>query len=226
MHPFDIIKNLDHHAYFIHSFKDAVHKLKEYLKNKFNINHVNNPDFIHEKYNILGIDESRKIKVIQSARSFNIENRRIYIIEADSITLEAQNSLLKMFEEPNFGNHFFLIMPSVEILLPTLKSRLNILNVAMQENDEYWIKEVKNFIKMNKKDRVDYVDGISKDISDEKMSKIDAIEFLKALESELYEEGINSDSKVSLKAILKARDYINDRSSSIKQLLEYVALSI
>ena len=32
MNPFDYIKTLSHHAYFIHSFKDGAHKLKEFLK--------------------------------------------------------------------------------------------------------------------------------------------------------------------------------------------------
>ena len=55
-------------------------------------------------------------------------------------------------------------------------------------------------------------------------TKADAQEFLSSLESFLHEDGLEKNA-AALKAILKARDYLNDRSASVKQLLEYVALS-
>jgi hypothetical protein len=57
-----------------------------------------------------------------------------------------------------------------------------------------------------------------------KTTKSEALEFLASLEIVLYKKGIDKNTQV-LKAILKARDYLNDRSASVKQLLEFVALS-
>ncbi len=225
MNPFQYIKYLDHHAYFIHAFKDSVDKLKNHLKEKFGISHVQNPDFYHEKFETLGIDESRRIKANHLTKGFVEGSKRIFIIEASGITHEAQNSLLKIFEEPNKDSHFFLIMPSPEILLPTLRSRLLIIKQGEDQEKSAVFEKVEKFLKLSKKDKVAFVDEIAKDISDEKANKSDAQAFLAALELAVYnKDGLKNTA--GLKAILKARDYMNDRSPSIKQLLEYVALSL
>lgn len=225
MNPLEYIKNLEHHAYFVQSFKDAVDRLKAYLKDKFGISHIQNPDFYHLKFEVLGIDESRRIKEIHLSKSFTGGGKRIFIIETFGITHEAQNSLLKIFEEPNADSHFFLIMPTTEVLLPTLRSRLLIIKNEEESNGSMAILDAEKFLKLSKKDRVAFVDEIAKDISDENKNKSDAQEFLAALELILYKKaGLKNDK--GLKAILKARDYMNDRSPSIKQLLEYVAMSI
>lgn len=226
MNPFEYLKALDHHAYFIHSFKDTVHKLKEFLLEKFNIKHEANPDFFYEKFESLGIDDSRRIKEIHLSKSFESGSKRIFIIETSAITHEAQNSLLKMFEEPNADSHFFLIMPSPHTLLPTLRSRLLILDSRddVPQGVET-ISKVEEFLKLSKKDKVAFVGELAKDISDEKLNKSDAIEFLAALEVFIYNKYGTSKPGV-MKAILKARDYMNDRSASVKQLLEYVALNM
>lgn len=224
MNPFNFLHVLDHHSYFVHSFKDSVERLKEYLAEKFGIHHAQNPDFFHEKYESLGIDEGRSIKDLHVAKSFLADKKRIFIIETDSITHEAQNSLLKIFEEPNEDTHFFLVMPSIELLLPTLRSRLNVLNERNEEQGVEILKAAEKFIKLSKKEKVDFVDGLAKRISDDEATKNDAQEFLAALELILYKE---KDKNVEgLKAILKARSYLNDRSPSVKQLLEFVALTI
>lgn len=215
---------LSHHSYFIHSFKDSVEHLKTFLKEKFDINHSQNPDFFHEKYEVLGIDESRKLKDLHLSKSFLEDGKRIFIIEANGITHEAQNALLKIFEEPNENTHFFLIMPSIEVLLPTLRSRLQILNSPDQDSSEETIKEVREFLKLSKKEKVKYVDDLAKKISDDELTKADAQEFLGALEMILYED--KEKNTEGLRAVVKARNYINDRSPSVKQLLEFVALSI
>lgn len=215
---------LDHHAYFIHSFKDSVDKLKEYLKTKFNIDHTKNPDFYHEKFESFGINESRALKERHSSKGYTEDSKRIFIIEISNITHEAQNALLKIFEEPHENSHFFIIMPSAELLLPTLRSRLFILPKEINEIDKAKINGIKEFLKLSKKEKVNYVDDIAKRISDEEINKSFAVDFLNNLLLVLSNDKIKN--KIALKAIIKALDYINDRSSSVKQLLEFVALAI
>jgi DNA polymerase III delta prime subunit len=225
MSNFHLLSYLNHHAYFVHSFKDSINNLKEHLKDKFGIEHSQNPDFFHEKYESLSIDESRRIKESHLSKGFIEGSKRIFIIETDSITHEAQNSLLKIFEEPNEDTHFFLVMPSVEVLLPTLRSRLYILNSPDETQSGELIKTAQSFLKMNMKDRVAFVDDLAKRISDDEATRNDAIEFLAALEISLYKNNLEK-NRAGLEAILKARTYLNDRSPSVKQLLEYVALSL
>lgn len=219
MHSFESLKTLAHHAYCLVGAK--IENIFHALEKKHNIKTKANPDFFHEKYETLTIDESRKIKEIHSSKSFSENSKRIFIIECNGMTVEAQNALLKIFEEPNQYNHFFLVIPSASILLPTLRSRLVIFE-GESEND---LSEAKKFLKLSMKDKITYVDDIAKKISDEELQKSYAVEFLGALEIAVAERGVEK-NKRALQAIMKARDYMLDRSPSVKQLLEFVALSL
>lgn len=51
--------------------------------------------------------------------------KKIYLIEeADSMTVAAQNALLKVLEEPRGDTHFFLLTDQFTHLLPTIRSRV------------------------------------------------------------------------------------------------------
>jgi len=222
MDLFQNLEKLEHHAYCLVRVRGE--ELCKHIEEVFNIPVKANPDFFHEKYEVLGIDESRKIKENHSTRAFKKGNKRIFIIECSGITHEAQNSLLKIFEEPNEDTHFFLLIPNIGNMLPTLRSRLFVLEGGGGTYDDEGMKEVKEFIKLSIKEKIAFVDELAKEISDEKKNKSDAINFLSSLEIILQKEGIEKYRK-SAKAVLKAREYMNDRSPSVKQLLEYVSLS-
>ena len=217
MNPFEYIKTLEHHAYFLHYFKDISIKLKQYLKDRFNISHSQNPDFYHEIYETLTIDDSRKIKQTHSSKSFAENNKRIFIIECRNITHEAQNSLLKIFEEPNEHTHFFLIMPGQHLLIPTLLSRLYIIKSENHnELDRELQEQADIFLKLSPKKRLEYVEG---------MSKENALHLLSCLEKSFHVKGVEKNKDI-LEKIIKIRDYMNDRSPSMKQLLEFIAISV
>ena len=86
-----------------------------------------NPDFWQGDYNVFKIADSRKINEAHLNKPVKYD-RKIFVISANFITKDAQNSLLKIFEEPNPGTHFFVIMPQ-NILLSTLRSRMQIVNL-------------------------------------------------------------------------------------------------
>ena len=225
MNPFEHIKTLEHHAYFLQSAADTFSELTDYFNKELNILHRQNPDFFYEKYGVLGVDESRKIKDNHLSKSFVEGGKRIFVIECSGMTHEAQNSLLKIFEEPHEDSHFFLLMPTAEVLLPTLRSRLYIIKSEEVSHGDGVMATAEKFLKLSKKDRVAFAEDLAKRISDEEATKSDAQEFLAALEHVLYQKGVEKNTR-GLKAVLKARDYLNDRSPSIKQLLGYVALSV
>lgn len=220
MHNLHHLAELTHHAYLLVGVK--LDHLLYHLKKHHDIEPRGNPDFFHEKYETLGIDESRRIKELHASKAFVAGTKRIFIIETSGITHEAQNSLLKIFEEPHEFTHFFIIMPSASMLLPTLRSRLYI--IESEKGEHEGLVDTEKFLKLSAKDRIAYVDDIAKDIADEKLEKSDAVKFLVALEIILSKE--TEKNKKTLKAILKARDYMNDRSPSVKQLLEFVVLSM
>ncbi|TSC70941.1 MAG: Uncharacterized protein CEO12_66 [Parcubacteria group bacterium Gr01-1014_46] len=220
-HILELYKNSDslHHAYYFveHKVEEAVHKLKEFLEKKFSIKTTGNPDFFHRKYENFTIDDARGITQGESRKDFS-GGRKIFIIEANFITEEAQNALLKVFEEPTAGTHFFIISPQ-DILLPTLRSRMQVF-VSETLNSVS-----KTFLDMNLKERLEAVKEITEGIKDEEMTKQDAISLLNQIEKELYEKGVEKFS-AELKACESARDSLYDRGAPIKIILENLVLSI
>ncbi len=93
----------------------------------------NNPDIIyvtHEKPNIIGVDDIRT----QVNGDVNIRpyagKKKIYIIdEAEKMNSQAQNALLKTFEEPPEYAVILLLVNNKETLLPTILSRAVMLNM-------------------------------------------------------------------------------------------------
>src|SRR3989344_1549418 len=116
----DLYKNSEqlHHAYFFvaHKVEEEVAKLKHFLEEHVGVQTTGNPDVTHHQFKTLTIDGARDIALASERKDFS-GNKKIFIIEADFITEEAQNSLLKVFEEPTLGTHFFIISPQ-DILLP------------------------------------------------------------------------------------------------------------
>ena len=54
--------------------------------------------------------------------------KKIFIICVNNFSLDAQNVLLKMFEEPIENTHFFLIVPDTNALLKTFVSRFYLIS--------------------------------------------------------------------------------------------------
>lgn len=71
----------------------------------------------------LKIDQFRNLKATLGFGAFDGTYRIILIREADRLTAQAANSLLKILEEPPKGWIFFLTASDTSLLLPTLVSR-------------------------------------------------------------------------------------------------------
>ena len=227
-----------HHAYCLEGRReDVLNELREFLENVLKFKTKGNPDFYFGDFDTLGIDDGRLINEMQSRKAVSM-TRRIFIIAAHFITRETQNSLLKMFEEPAGDAVFFLIIPSASILLPTLRSRMMIVNLNRgAENDETEKSEktanlfnAKKFIKSGVGERLAMVKKISDKIADEEASRSIVADFLNSVEREILNESGTEELKRKnlfiFQEIDKCRNYAGDRSPSIKMLLEHIALMI
>ena len=87
----------------------------------------NHPDIIyitHEKPNSIGVDEIREQLVNDIAIKPYNGKYKIYIVaEADKMTVQAQNALLKTLEEPPAYAVILLLTVNASILLETIRSR-------------------------------------------------------------------------------------------------------
>ncbi|MBR6849421.1 MAG: DNA polymerase III subunit delta' [Lachnospiraceae bacterium] len=97
---------------------------------------ANHPDIIYVPSTI-GVEEIRdRIVETVQVKPYQ-EPYKIYIVEeAEKLTVQAQNVLLKTIEEPPAYVVFMLLTSSTEALLPTILSRCVLLNMRPVRDDE------------------------------------------------------------------------------------------
>ena len=210
-----------HHAYcLVGDTENIIVKLISFLEDIVGLKTSSNPDFRLGKFSTLTTEQARELAEKQNAKDFG-SGRKIFILQTEIITEEAQNALLKVFEEPTVGTHFFVITPQ-DILLPTLRSRMNMFKV---ENSKDIKPENRNILDLKIGEKMSLVKEMTDSISDEEKTKQDAIQLLNQIEKELYERGVEV-SKKSLEVTSLARSFLYDRGAPIKMILENVMLSI
>lgn len=79
------------------------------------------PDLVVSTHESFGIDEARELKNRAYQKALE-RDKQLFILFLGEITREAQNALLKLFEDPPQAR-FLLSLPRRELLLPTLFSR-------------------------------------------------------------------------------------------------------
>jgi len=196
------IENL-HHAYLIEDAPEVFSSLQNHLKVKDSEIHIR--EFDH-----LGIEDSRDLMRIAQLKSFG---KQIFIYRARSFGGEAQNALLKLFEEPPVNTHFFICVSGVCDILPTLRSRAWVIESFSKNEGEYG----KEFLALSLKDRISLIEGI---VKEKDLGLADKL--LREVEISLYNEG----KKKSLKHIINVRKVIHTKGASLKVLLESVALTV
>jgi len=220
-----------HHAYGILGNKrKAEEELLAFLEKDLKFPTAGNPDFWRENFNVFKIADSRKVFEAHLNKPVKY-TRKVFIITADFITKDAQNSLLKIFEEPKADTTFFLILPGLADLLPTLKSRL-IIGQASEEGkeDNY---NAEDFLQVKVGKRLALVAKIIKDIKDEKSNKSDAITFIKNIEKKIKAKqklhkagGGRDENLLAIEDIEKSVSYLKDESPSVKVILEHLAVTL
>lgn len=86
-----------------------------------------NPD---EKKNSIGIEDIRVIQKSLLLRPIQGDKKAIIISNAHTLTIEAQNALLKILEEPPVHTTILLTLPQKDLLLSTICSRCQIIELA------------------------------------------------------------------------------------------------
>jgi DNA polymerase III delta prime subunit len=169
------------------------------------------------KFDTMTVDDARGISEKEMMKNLG-DGRKVFLVETDFMTEEAQNSLLKIFEEPREGTHFFIVSPQ-EVILPTLKSRMHVLKHDAEEGAG------ESVIDLSMAERMEKVKEIVEAIADEEETKQSAIAFVNGIEKELYARGVEKESK-SLEACEAARQALFDRGAPVKMILENLMLGV
>lgn len=208
-----------HHAYiFFGDIAENKNFLKEFLRESLSFKIDGNPDYWQEDFDTFGIEDSRRIISLASRKSLNRE-RMIIVLSFNLCTIEAQNALLKLFEEPAPHVHFFIFAPRELFVVPTLLSRMIVApQISLEKNLD--LTSAENFLNLSLKDRLTFVNSLS-EAGDKRAVSL----FFDALEEVLYKRFIDTREPWhgALQNILTVREYLFDRSSSLKILLEHCA---
>ena len=233
-------KNNLHHAYLIEGAREEiVPEIIKFLKD-LGIKTAGNPDFYHITIDNFKIDEAFDLRAMSVNKSFTVA-KKVFLICVNSFSLDAQNVLLKMFEEPIENTHFFLVVPDMNILIKTLVSRFYLIRTKTDLEKEY--QDAEKFITLPFKSRIDFIKEllteedavptkvgipteVGKDLSlDSNRAK--ALKFLNALEFVLHKKMSRTvlDTGVNFfEHFFKVREFLRMPGSSTKSLMESIAL--
>jgi len=218
----DAKKDALHHAYAIEGDPEgSLSSLFQALEEALHIHVQGNPDVYSTVVETLPIEESRTVSRVASTKPL-AGGKKIIILGFYSATTEAQNALLKILEEPAEGTHFFLIVPNVHMLLPTIRSRVQIIQSSGGIIDEALVNK---FLSATPAERIRLLQGVI-----DSQNKSSAVSFLNGLEQSLRTK--NNLTQVGVTGIAvfdeirRARDHIEDRSSSVKMSLEHIAVVV
>ena len=146
------------------------------------------------------------------------------------MTSEAQQALLKLFEEPQEGTVFVLLVPH-GALLSTLKSRMleyEFKGVAFESPElRRHLDAAQEFLSWSYKQRSDWItEFLSPSAGGEEWIRERARDFVNGLEAELYKQLTSKEIREGLEDIAHFRTYLSDRSPSLKMILEHFAVTL
>ncbi len=162
----------------------------------------------------MSIDEVRTLVYETHLRPV-ARSYRVFIITTNDILPPAQNALLKLFEEPNDTTVFYLIIPREDILLPTLRSRMQI--YAQETNTGH---EMAPFTTFKKAGYAKRLALIAEKLQEEDTSWV--TELVRGLEHHAHTTRNTELMRDTLRLISR----ITEPGSSKKMLLEHVALTL
>lgn len=214
-----------HHAYcIIGNTTDVIDELEKFFKKELKFSIHDNPDFWYGEYDSMDIEDGRSIKEKHQSKPVG-GDKKIFVVTANFITEKAQNAMLKLFEEPRGDTHFFLVLPSLNNIIPTFRSRLFIIETEQKGESVF---DVKGFLSGSIKARMELVKKITESVSDEEESKIEIVKFINSLESELRKKinflKTNEDELKIFEEIEKMRHYTSIQSPSLKMILEHISI--
>jgi DNA polymerase III delta prime subunit len=201
------------------SKKNQELELQKILKQLFNKDITGSPD-IHildpHKQNSIGIEEIKAFQKEMMYRPFEENIQAGVITEAEKLTPQAQNALLKTLENISNFSVFFLCVNNEKNLLPTIRSRGKIIYSSEQivdlENQDNTESDIENILEKVILEQFNIIEKYSEG-KEQSMTLINAVEevFRKRLELDIKNGNIESSKKNAdfLKIIQESREKIS-----------------
>lgn len=169
-------------------------------------------DVLHAVGSRMGIDEVRALIKEANLTPLAAEER-VFIIAYSDMTTEAQNALLKTLEEPSRTSRFYIVIEREEKLLPTLRSRLVLLEEEIQTDSAR--KEFETFLAASYGERLKAIG--------ERATKKDDV-WMRMLFTDIERYAHDTQSRELMDAVVTFGQYFDRPGSSRKMILEHCAL--
>ncbi|MDE2021691.1 MAG: hypothetical protein KGI71_02085 [Patescibacteria group bacterium] len=219
-----------HHTFFIEaSAEEGIAAARAWAERELGAKAHRDPDITVLQYGFFSVEDARRVSEIAAGTALASEHR-VIIIAADSMYYEAQNALLKLFEEPPEGMHLFLILPTAGGLLPTLISRVAVLASNERPTKSSISEKAMEFLKAKGEKRSALIKKLAngKDDQNRRESRDEAIQIVNGIEAVAYEAlQARSDDRgivALLSDIAVLRGYLHDRSAPVRMILEHLSL--
>ena len=220
-----------YHSYVIEGNPEEIpYLIRIYLEERGDIN-KNSPDVLLNLYDAFNIEDGHNVKDWHKNRPID-GKKKICIIGAKFINREAEQSLLKIVEEPTEDTHFFIVVPDSSLLLGTILSRVHLIKNLKSDNN-FEDKLAGEFYKMNIKARIEKIAEVIKEFKDNENSgglRYYAISLINGLERIVYEKWKkdlnNQDIKFILEELKNCRSFLSTPGAAVKMILEHIALVI
>ena len=236
----DIFTNgkFHHHAYLLHSdtFKEAVSYIEQVLQEKYHFPRHNNPDFWIGEFTTFGVDEGRELARLHLLSPLS-HTMKVFVVAAQFFTIEAQNALLKIIEEPSTYAYFFLVTSNPDILLPTLRSRLWVIEFLHNKNGNYTQHRytgtggagvgslAASYLQAHPVHRMELVrDIIDRKDKTEVLKLVESLEELVAAQVKHIKSGSMQEYQRSIQNLMRAKQRLYSRAPSVKMILEHLSL--
>jgi len=158
------------HAYFYAGEREqGIERALAHIEKELGLTTTGNPDVIVMRFGLLSVDEAREVGDLVRQAAIG-GNQKAIVLSADRLFHEAQNALLKVFEEPPEGTFLYLIVPTAGIVLPTLRSRTQLLPGGVEVSSAI----ADEFLKGNQKAREEVVSSLLERAKSDKDEEKDA----------------------------------------------------
>lgn len=216
-----------HHAYLlVGDLDESLALATMHIEKELGLVTTGNADVTTLRLPSFSVDNARSLASF-AAQSAAGEARAI-IVATSRIYEEAQNALLKLFEEPTPGLTLYLLVPSEGLILPTLRSRLAVLQAP-----EGQLERAYAFLRLPTEDRKQYLDKLlDRSKSDKQEEKQVAREEALLLVSELtryvHELPVRKGNEVQktelLRDLASFAVILHERSAPLKLIFEHLSL--
>lgn len=200
---------MTHARLYIASTYQLVPELESLLHQSTDVEH-----FVAENFTIA---DARMLYSRATLRPVE-DSLRQFIVSFGSITSEAQNALLKLFEEPPVTSVFHIVVAREDMLLSTVRSRLQL--VSTVHRDHVVSDVFKDFQQSTLNERLAAVTTRTKN-KDQAWAEAIVLGAEQVIQADITKKGTEL-----LETVVYIRRYLGKRGASTKLLLEELALSL